>query len=151
MLVVKQAPRGQYRTVLVPVDFSASSIRSIRHAQAIAPHAEIVLLHAFEEPFEGHLRYAGVDEEVINHYRVVAKQEATRKIRALSVDAGLPPTRLIVIHGDPSLRIIEQEQEQDCDLIVMGKHSESVLEELLVGSVTKHVLADSQCDVLVSV
>ncbi|TVT54823.1 MAG: universal stress protein [Azoarcus sp. PHD] len=153
VLVVKQAPRGQYRTVLVPVDFSASSLRSIRHAQAVAPHAEIVLLHAFEEPFEGHLRYAGVDEEVINHYRVVAKQEATQKIRALSVDAGLPPhaTRLIVIHGDPSLRIIEQEQEQDCDLIVMGKHGESMLEELLVGSVTKHVLADSQCDVLVSV
>jgi len=24
----------------------------------------------------------------------------------------------------PTLRIIEQEQEQDCDLIVMGKHGE---------------------------
>lgn len=153
VLVVKQAPRGQYRTLLVPIDFSASSLRSIRHARAIAPHAEIVLLHAFEVPFEGHLRYASVDDDVINHYRVVAKQEATQKLRALSVDAGLPPhaTRLIVMHGDPSLRIVEQEQEQDCDLIVMGKHGESVLEDLLVGSVTKHVLADSQCDVLVSV
>ena len=47
--------------------------------------------------------------------------------------------------------IIEQEQECDCDLIVVGKHGESVLEELLLGSVTKHVLAESQCDVLVSV
>jgi len=33
----------------------------------------------------------------------------------------------------------------------MGKHGESVLEELLLGSVTRHVLAESQSDVLVSV
>ncbi len=33
----------------------------------------------------------------------------------------------------------------------MGKHGENFLEELLLGSVTKHVLAESQGDVLVSV
>ena len=33
---------------------------------------------------------------------------------------------------------------------VMGKHGENFLEELLLGSVTKHVLAESQGDVLVS-
>ena len=33
----------------------------------------------------------------------------------------------------------------------MGKHGEGMLEELFLGSVTKHVLAESQGDVLVSV
>lgn len=42
-----------------------------------------------------------------------------------------------------------QEQELDCDLIVMGKHGQGMLEELLLGSVTKHVLAESTGDVLV--
>lgn len=46
-------------------------------------------------------------------------------------------------NGDPSVRIIELKQEQNCDLIVMGRHGESALEELLLGSVTKHVLAES--------
>lgn len=55
------------------------------------------------------------------------------------------------MHGDPTLRIIEQEQEWACDLIVMGKHGESLVEEILLGSVTEHVLAESQGDVLVSV
>ena len=59
--------------------------------------------------------------------------------------------RWLVLHGDPTFRIIEQEQECDCDLIVVGKHGEGMLEELLLGSVTKHVLAESQGDVLVSV
>jgi len=39
----------------------------------------------------------------------------------------------------------------DCDLIVLGKHGESMVEELLLGSVTKQVLAESQGDVLVSI
>lgn len=31
----------------------------------------------------------------------------------------------------------------------ISKHDSHIAEELLLGSVTKHVLADSQCDVLV--
>ena len=54
-----------------------------------------------------------------------------------------------VIHGDPAQQIIAMEQEVDADLIVVGKHGSHIAEELLLGSVTKHVLAESQCDVLV--
>ncbi len=152
VLVVKQTPRQGYRTLLIPVDFSPSSLRVIKDARAIAPHAEIILLHVFEVPFEGNLRFANIDAEILDHYQVLARKEATERLYALREEAGLSPfdARLVVVHGDPSWRIVEQEQELDCDLIVMGRHGESVLEELLVGSVTKHVLAESQCDVLVS-
>lgn len=153
VLVVKLPPHESYKRLLVPVDFSASSLRAINNAISIAPRADIVLLHVFDVPFEGHLRYANVDEDTIHHYRIVAKQEATQKIQALRNQAGLNPRQssLVVLHGNPALRITEQEQEQDCDLIVMGKHGENLVEELLLGSVTKHVLAESQGDVLVSV
>ncbi|MBI4293797.1 MAG: universal stress protein [Betaproteobacteria bacterium] len=153
ILVVKQVVHEPYRTLLVPVDFSPSSLPAIRNAQLIAPHAKIVLLHAFEVPFEGQLRYASVDEDTIEHYRLIAKQEALQKLQALNEEAELPSDAalILVIRGDPMLRIIQQEQEQNCDLIVMGKHGANVIEELLLGSVTKRVLAESQCDVLVSV
>ena len=55
------------------------------------------------------------------------------------------------MHGDASQVVLEQEQVFDCDLIVMGKHGKNLLEELIVGSVTKKVLAESQGDVLVSI
>ena len=55
------------------------------------------------------------------------------------------------MEGDTWQRIVEQEQEQDCDLVVLGKHGQSTAEELFLGSVTKSVLADGSSDVLVSV
>ena len=48
------------------------------------------------------------------------------------------------------LRLVEQEQVLDCDLVVIGKHGQSAAEDLLLGSVTKHVLAEGQSDVLVA-
>lgn len=153
MLVVKQAAHERYRTVFVPVDFSASSLPAVQLAQAVAPDAVIVLLHVFEIPFEGKLKYAGVDDDTIDYYRGAARQDALLRLQELCDVAGLDTSRArcLVLHGSPLLQIMEQEQEQDCDLIVMGKHGESVLEDLLLGSVTKHVLTESQCDVLVSV
>ena len=153
VLVVKQAAHESYSTVLIPVDFSSSSLRAIKQAQAIAPQAEIILLHAYEVPFEGQLRYASVDDTIINEYLLAVKREATASMEALCREAGLglDEARYVLVHGDPSACVIEQEQVQSADLIVMGKHGENLIEELLLGSVTKHVLIESQCDVLVSV
>ncbi|WP_342624925.1 universal stress protein [Pseudomonas alkylphenolica] len=150
LLVVKHAPRDAYRTLLVPVDFSPASLRSIELARAVAPQAEIILLHVYEAPFEGSMRFAHIDQETLNHYRNVIRKDAVQQLAALSEAAGLSNARQIVVHGDAAWRIVEQEQELDCDLIVIGKQGESALEELLIGSVTKHVLNESQCDVLVS-
>jgi len=153
VLVVKQPPLAPYRSVLIPVDFSSSSLQAIRHARAVAPHGDLTLLHVFDVPFEGHMRYASVDDDIIQHYRNRVKLEATQKIRKLAELAGLAPYtfNMVVVHGDTTLRIVDQEKLQNADLIVMGKHGESLLEEVLLGSVTKHVLAESQCDVLISI
>lgn len=56
-----------------------------------------------------------------------------------------------VLVGAPRHNILEQEQEGDCDLIVVGKHGESTLEDLILGCVTKQVLTEAQADVLVAV
>lgn len=152
ILVVKQTPIDNYRRILVPVDFSPWSREGLELALAMAPRAEIVLFHAFDVPFEGKLRLAGVEEETIGQYRIAAKDEASRRLRQLGAEVGLDPfkTQYCVLQGDASRRVIEQEQEQDCDLIVLGKHGRNIVEETLLGSVTKHVLAESNSDVLIS-
>lgn len=151
VLVVKQAPQLGYRKVLVPVDFSQWSMRAIALARSVAPQAALVLLHACEIPFEGKMRFAGVEEATILQHRQNIKREALARLDELARDAGLTPTQwqpLAAFANAPDF-ILEQEEEQDVDLIVLGKHGSGMTEELLLGSVTKHVLGRSRADVLV--
>jgi universal stress protein E len=153
ILVVKQQPRESYRKLLIPVDFSPSSLSAIEQARRIAPGAEISLVHAYEALFEGHLRYASVNEETIQHYQEVAKRDARQKLQELRDEAGLGPgeCQLFLVHGNPALRILQYEVERGIDLLVLGKHGKTLLDKMLMGSVTRTVLAECQGDVLVTV
>lgn len=152
MLVVKQHGREPYRRVLVAVDFSRWSAPLIGLARRVAPGAHIVLLTAYEVPFEGKLRFAGIVEAKIQTYRRQARQMAAQQLHALAAAAKLEASEWTpcIRHANASLAIVEQEREQACDLIVVGKHGRHVAEEWLLGSVTTHVLAESDGDVLVS-
>ena len=150
ILAVKQPPREGYSRVLVPVDFSPWSIGAVRLAQAVAPQAQLTLMHAFELPYEGKLRLAFVDEEQIDAHRMNARRQAITDLHQFAADAGMPEgtCHTLVTHGSASLRVLEQEEELGADLVVLGKHGTGMTEELLLGSVTKHILAHARCDVL---
>lgn len=152
LLVVRQTPHERYRRVLVGVDLSPWSLHAVQTAMRLAPHARLILLQSWQVPFEGKLYYAGVDAAAIGEYRRQAREDATRQLHAIADAAGLKrgSWEPLVLEGDASQRLLEQEQERDADLVVLGKHGRSATEDLLLGSVTKHVLADGSADVLVS-
>ncbi|MCQ9376871.1 universal stress protein [Methyloversatilis sp. XJ19-49] len=150
VLVVRQQPHAAYRRVLVPVDFSMASEPSLQAVRAFAPHAEIILLHGFELPFEGKLRYAGIDDAAIHALRIAERSSAFQQMEALQASAGIADqSRSIVRHGDACSLIREVQQQEHCDLIALGKHGRNRIKEMLLGSVTRHVLSESDCDVLV--
>ncbi len=151
VLVAKQLPKGPYQRVIVPVDFSPHSALALKTAMHIAPSADITIIHAFDVPFEGKLWIAGVADEEIHRYRMQARQQALRKIGDLVGGLAVAPHRFshVVEHGDAPRLILDKEQELEADLIVIGKHGQSSVEDMFLGSVTRHVLADSKCDVLV--
>lgn len=153
VLVVKQEPRGSYRRALVPLDFSPCSLQSIRLARQVAPQADLLLLHVFDVPFEGKMQFAGVDAGLVDQYRREARERSTRQVHELAAAAGLQPEdyTALVLYGDAVREVVMHEERDHCDLIVMGKHGTHVTEELLLGSVTKRVLAESLNDVLVVV
>lgn len=153
VLVVKHAPGYNYRNVLVPVDFSVHSLPSLIMACAVAPSANIILMHAYGVAFEGKIRAARDVEDLLAPVLAAARKRVFEKLHGLSDAAGLAPhaARLLACHGTPLDQILEQERIRHCDLIVMGRQGEApLLERLLVGSVTKQVLAMSRADVLVS-
>jgi nucleotide-binding universal stress UspA family protein len=152
LLVVRQVPQGPYRRVLLALDFSLWSRQALMLAQLVAPHARLLLLHAFQVPFAEKLQFAGVDAATIEHYRTRARAEASQQVQAMAQTARLTEGQWEprIVEGDAAQRIVELEQELGCDLVVLGKHGQSAAEDLLLGSVTQHVLAQGSSDVLVS-
>ncbi|MDP2794532.1 MAG: universal stress protein [Sulfurisoma sp.] len=151
VLIVRREPRGPYRNVLVPVDFSEPSRRAAQMALRIAPQAGITLLHAFEVPFEGKLRFAGVSDETIQSCRAEAREQANSAMRQFvsGLESGADRVSHSVEFGYAPSVIREKAETIEPDLIVMGKHGQSEWEDTLFGSVTKHVIREAGCDVLV--
>lgn len=152
LLVVRQTPHERYRRVLVAVDFSPWSAGTIDAARWVAPHAQFVLATVFDVPFEGQLRFAGVDESRIRHYREHARAEALARLQALATRAGLASGQwqACAVEGDAALRLVELEQEYDCDLVAVGKHGTALVVDAVLGSVTQRVVAECSGDVLIT-
>ncbi|MDC8446857.1 MAG: universal stress protein [Nitrospira sp.] len=151
MLVAKRPPKTRYERVLVPVDFSPYSASALTMASRIAPNARMTILHVFNLPFEGRLRIAGASEDDIRRYREEEQRAAEKKICELIRESPVDADRVssAVEGGGPSPVILAKAEGLSSDLIVIGKHGQSWIEDLFLGSTTRHVLARSECDVLV--
>lgn len=153
LLVVRRPAAAAYQRVLVAVDFSPHSRTALGWAGRLGPLAEIHALHVFEMPFEGMMHFSGVDAALIERYRREAHAEASREMRRFIADTAIDARRVHTgiasgEHIPSALR--ERALALDADLVVVGKHGKSIAEQLLLGSVTLHLLSECHCDVLVA-
>ncbi len=148
LLVVKRPPPFDYRTVLLPTDFSAPAARAAEAARALLPEALYHVVHAFELPYDGLMRYAGVDEATVQTYRTAA--QGALAARLAEVTAGFAPGRAVahVRHGYAPTRIDEWIVELAVDLVAIAAHGKSEIEAAFLGSVSAHVVQTAPCDVL---
>ncbi|MGV3742947.1 MAG: universal stress protein [Burkholderiaceae bacterium] len=151
LLVVKSPADHAYRHVLVPIDFSEDSHRAAQLAMQIAPGAAITFLHAYEVWYEGALQFANVDQDSIDIYRFKEQEHARRAMKQFITEIGASdlPAGQVIEFGMPTTVIRDYAKKHKPDLIVMGKHGRSHLEELLLGSVTHAALEQTNSDVLV--
>lgn len=152
LLVVKAEPASAYRKVLALVDFSASSQAALALGLRLAPRASLKALHAFELPYEGKLFLAGVDTQEILGLRAKQRLQALAQFKSLFEGLGADPGQATfsVEHGDVRQQAMEAVKEFAPDLIVVGKQGQSALEDFLLGSVTRAMLSQAPCDVLVA-
>lgn len=150
VLVVRNKLSEPYRRVLVPLDLSVHSLAVAELARRVAPEAHLTLAHAFEVPFEGKLKFAGVSDEDIHHFRQEERQRVQNALHTLAnslIDGEHADIR--VEYGMPEVVIPEMLHETAADMVVVGKHGKSEIIDMLLGSMTKHLLLDAPCDVLV--
>lgn len=151
VLTVKQPVAGPYRRLLVGVGSGPDTERHVRIARALAPEAEVVLLHALALPSAAALHDAGVTPEMLDAFREAQVAEASERLRTFARHLGLPEagTRTLVVGGDPARALLEHADAEGCDLLVMGRIDRHTDDPLPVGSATRQVLAGSTADVLV--
>jgi nucleotide-binding universal stress UspA family protein len=136
--------------VLCAYDFSASSKHALSWALELAAkaHASLQVLSVVEMPMAAPPPPAvfGTAEQIEE------AQERTRKAldEALGELEGTrrPAVERTVLRGKPSREIVRVAEEAGSDLVVMGVHGHGVVDRLLFGSTTHHVVREAPCPVL---
>lgn len=156
VLVVKNQPRGAYRSVVVGVDFSAFSAEAVRSAAIVAPSALLHLVHAYENQPNVFARFrdseAGarsVDQRHARMTHFIKRQMATLEESALSELTQHPEVRHVYQDGEPHEVLKTQIGQTKADLITVGTHGRVGLARSILGSVSTEILNDRLADVLV--
>lgn len=150
VLLVRRQVRADFSRVLLACDFSDSARRAARFAVALLPSARHTLLHAYALHFEGRMRLGGASAEDIERYRAAERARSTQRMANFRASLGNATAGVeqAVAEGHPVTVIFEQARGLDADLIVIGKHGSSAVEERLIGSVTQNVLYHADRHVL---
>jgi nucleotide-binding universal stress UspA family protein len=152
VLVVKSEPQSAYRRVLVAVDFSEQSKEAARMALAITPDAHVSFVHACRLMHEGMMREAGLPPDSINGYRIRLCERSRTQLNQFIAELG-PQKQLAsrtVQYGHAAPVIFDLVKKISPDLIAVGKTGRSLLEQVLVGSLTKRLINEAPCDLLVA-
>jgi nucleotide-binding universal stress UspA family protein len=137
------------RRVLVPVDFSACSLRALAYAAGLVRQfgAALELVHVTELPLLDPTM-AEVDTRAFEATARQSAQEQLDKLLANQQAAGLPVTGRL-LSGAPWHEIVEQARRDAVDLIVAGTHGYTGLKHVFLGSTAERVVRHASCPVLV--
>jgi len=136
------------KKVLIAIDYNPTSEKVVMGGYDLAKSlgAEVCLIHVITN-----LQYYGAqypsfmgfesmnlsyDPKIHNEMKNIAKEYVTTVASHLSDDA----VTTHVAEGDTARAILEYSKQWGADLIVMGTHSHSTFEKLLIGTVATSVL-----------
>ncbi|PIF32777.1 nucleotide-binding universal stress UspA family protein [Flavobacterium sp. 9] len=138
------------KRILVPTDFSEHAEDALKVAAKIAKKndSEIIILHMLELPHQMNdaiLGGASIPETMLFMKKA---NEMLDEISSKPYLDGIKVTEIVKmdkpIHG-----ITQVSKDYEVDLIIMGSHGSSGIEELLIGSNTEKVVRNSDIPVLV--
>ena len=139
------------KRILIPTDFSKYADEAIEVGAQIAKNnnSEIVLIHMLELPT--HMNDAISGETSIPEIMLFKRkaEETLKSIKNRTYLAGIKVTEVVRLDGAYKGINNYIKQNSDFDLIIMGSHGATGINEILVGSNTEKVVRQSEIPVLV--
>lgn len=134
--------------ILVPTDFSAPAFKALNYAASLAQEfgAHVVLLHVNEAPMLVASEMAFAIDYTEMDKELMANLEAEKKKIIDSykfADISVAYTK-----GVAAVEIVSFTEREHIDLVVMGVKGSSMLNEILIGSLTTRIISKSTCPVL---
>lgn len=138
----------QIKRILVPIDFSRSSLKAVDYAIDLAKrnHAELVLVHVIEPMNYALPRYLPEPTALLEEQRKEAQDALDRLVERVSKRH--PQCRSEVHLGIVYERIADLARTLKADLVIIATHGRSGLAHLLIGSVAERVVRMAPCPVL---
>lgn len=136
--------------ILIPIDFSETSLLAIEHAGFIAQlfKAELILLHVVERYWE---QFSVIQPELMvpvpNDFTGIIERKLEETADSIRSRYGVRPI-CITSEGNVFSEILSISREHNVDLLVMGTHGTSGIMEFFIGSNTYKVVTQSECPVL---
>jgi nucleotide-binding universal stress UspA family protein len=142
-----------YRTLLVGVDGSESSMRAVDRAAEIAAarDAELIVVcgyHPLTAREQARITAALGD----TRFRVTGTEAAEEAVEAAvrrATDAGAPRVERRLVVGDAVEALLTVSHERSADLVVIGNRGMNTLSGRLLGSVPSDISHRAPCDVLI--
>jgi nucleotide-binding universal stress UspA family protein len=146
VLMVRNRVRGAYRRIFVGTDFSPACAGALMVAACWFPDAQITLFHAAEPPLAG---LASRDEPAVEWMRV-ARTEAEGFLASAAIPVARRPSVAIVIEqGRPESVLRDYAEQDDFDLVVVGRRGRNPVADLLLGSTADAIMHQVPSDVMV--
>ena len=139
-----------YKKILVPTDASEYSRRALMTALEFARifQAEVVLLFVTYTS-EAYWEYNPAYSIEVSKEQIKEIGETVLKNTLVGIDVSDVSLKTKRLQGHPSTMILEEVENENIDLIVMGSHGYGPIARAVLGSVSQRVLRKSTCPVLI--
>jgi nucleotide-binding universal stress UspA family protein len=143
--------RGELRlkNILVPTDFTESSIKALDYGMALAQQFDAVLwLVHIVEPSPAFSGLEGVPITVAEPEEEVNYEGLMAEFAAKHIPPGVAVTSL-VRHGSAVAEISDLARTRNIDLVVISTHARKGLDRALFGGMAERILHHAPCPILV--
>ena len=147
-----------FRKVLYPTDFSEVSKKALAYLKSMknAGAKQVIILRVIDDKrvdcISKGIALAGKEaSRFLKDVHEELLEEAFREVKPIESElkeAGLE-VKVRVERGVPHSKILEVAEEEEVSVIVLGSHGRSNLSDMLLGSVSDHVIRHSEKPVLV--